>query len=141
MRSGYSYDYNLKDLGLWHGCVLSAIRGRRGQRLLRELLAALDALPVKRLIAGEFVDGDGDVCVLGAGGRRLGIRDIGEIDPAAHEMLGKRFDVSACLIAELEFVNDEDTWLKIETPEKRFARVRRWLKRNIKTTAKGEDKE
>mgnify|MGYP001617680037 CR=1 FL=1 len=43
-----------------------ALRGGRGQRILRELEAALIALPERRLIRGEFVTAAGEVCALGA---------------------------------------------------------------------------
>ena len=54
-RSGY-HD-NMDDpleLGRWRGRVASAIRGKRGQRLLRDMLAALDAMSEKRLVADEI---------------------------------------------------------------------------------------
>jgi hypothetical protein len=38
----------------WRGAVASAIRGGRGQAFLREMLAAMDAMPVKRLVANEL---------------------------------------------------------------------------------------
>lgn len=56
-RHGYtdSCDDNFA-LIRWRGAAKSAIRGKRGQAFLRELLAALDAMPEKRLIARELVD-------------------------------------------------------------------------------------
>jgi hypothetical protein len=45
-RSGYSDDHSEWDLIRWRGAVASAIRGKRGQAFLRELLVALDAMPV-----------------------------------------------------------------------------------------------
>jgi hypothetical protein len=52
-RSGYCDD--LDDplaLGRWRAQVRSATRGKRGQKLLRDMLAALDAMPEKRLVSG-----------------------------------------------------------------------------------------
>ena len=45
-RSGYSDDIddNWAHI-MWRGRVASSIRGKRGQAMLRELLAALDAMP------------------------------------------------------------------------------------------------
>ena len=60
-RSGYSEDCDGWALVRWRGAVKSAIRGQRGQAFLRELLAALDAIPDKRLIAEELVDAQGAV--------------------------------------------------------------------------------
>lgn len=39
-------------LGRWRAQVRSATRGKRGQRLLRDMLDALDAMPEKRLVSG-----------------------------------------------------------------------------------------
>lgn len=50
-RSGYHDDLDTLELGRWRGRVASAIRGKRGQKLLRDLLAALDAMPEKRLVS------------------------------------------------------------------------------------------
>jgi hypothetical protein len=38
----------------WQGVVKSAIRGKKGQAFLKELLSALDAMPEKKLIAEEL---------------------------------------------------------------------------------------
>lgn len=46
-RSGYSNDG--ENIAMWRGQVASAIRGKRGQAFLRELVEALDAMPEKRL--------------------------------------------------------------------------------------------
>jgi hypothetical protein len=43
-RSGYSDDCSGRELVLWRGAVASALRGRRGQAFLRELVDALDAV-------------------------------------------------------------------------------------------------
>ena len=52
-RSGYSYEFE-EGWGLYRGAVASAKRGKRGQKFLRELLSALDDMPIKRLISGEL---------------------------------------------------------------------------------------
>ncbi len=49
----------------WAGAAKQAFNGARGQALLKELEAALLAMPAKRLIAHEWA-ADGDVCSLGA---------------------------------------------------------------------------
>lgn len=61
-RSGYIDELDQWDLIRYRGQVASAIRGKRGQAFLRDLLAALDAMPEKRLIAGTFERDDGDMC-------------------------------------------------------------------------------
>jgi hypothetical protein len=130
-RSGYSDD--CENVALWRGRVASAMRGKRGQKLLRELLAALDEMPEKRLIKDDLVR-DGDVCLLGAGGRKLGIADLDKLDPEDHDTLAARFDVAPCLIQEIEYENDEGPYCRRETPEERYTRVRKWLVEHIKPT-------
>lgn len=59
-RSGYSDDDDDDGgsrLNLWRGAVERAIKGKRGQAFLRELGAALDAMPDKRLTTGELEAG------------------------------------------------------------------------------------
>lgn len=54
-RSGYYDDCeDPLEHGRWRAQVRSATRGKRGQKLLRDMLAALDAMPEKRLIAYEL---------------------------------------------------------------------------------------
>jgi hypothetical protein len=140
MRCGYSDDLDDRDLAMWRGRVASAMRGKRGQKLLRELLAALDEMPEKRLIKDDLVRG-GDVCLLGAGGRKRGMADLDVIDPEDHDTLARRFDVAACLVQEIEYVNDEagPKWKHVdgafkrcaETPEERYQRAREWLAKHI----------
>ena len=136
MRCGYSDDIDQKDAAMWRGQVASAIRGKRGQQLLKDALAALDAMPEKRLIRDELVTTDGDVCLLGAVGKARGVDDIAKIDPEEHDVLANRFNVASCLIQEIEYINDEYVINPhLETPEKRFERVRKWLVENIATVA------
>lgn len=52
--------------GRYQGALTRAIRGTRGQSFLRELIAALDAMPVKELLRGVAVQSDGSCCALGA---------------------------------------------------------------------------
>lgn len=89
--------------------------------MLRDLLAALDAMPNKRLIDGEL-ELRGEVCALGALGRAKGL-PIEKVDPEEHERLGEMFNVAPCLIREVEYLNDEAN-IGPETPEQRWLRVR-----------------
>lgn len=125
-RHGYNEDCGGNwDLIRWRGMVASAIRGKRGQSLLRELRAALDAMPSKRLIAEYLEDHNGDVCAIGAVGKARGIPDLGHIDSSEHEQLASMFDVAPCLIQEIEFINDE--WGRASTPECRWEIVSKWV--------------
>lgn len=108
----------------YRGAVARAIRGKRGQSLLREMLAALDSMPDKRLISHALEEG-GAVCALGAVGRRRGI-DMGSLDPEDPEQVAGAFQVSGALVREIAYENDE--WLDcFETPEHRWRRMRDWV--------------
>ena len=126
-RCGYTDDDDDGSLAMWRGQVASAIRGRRGQTFLRDLIAALDAMPEKQLIAHELRQ-DGAVCALGCLGAARGVA-LEEIDPEDHETLSRMFNIARQLVQEVEWINDESGDY---TPEKRWRRVRDWAARNIK---------
>lgn len=122
-RSGYSDD--CENLELYRQAVRRATTGYRGQHLLRRLRDALDAMPVKRLIADEIRNAYGEVCALGA------------LDPTAPyddaEDLARHFNVAHALAAEIVYMNDEyDHWRnRNETPEQRWERMRAWVESQI----------
>ena len=133
-RSGYrdDYDYDQWQGIMWRGAVASAFRGKRGQAFLREMLAALDALPEKKLISHDLVRPDGCVCALGAVGKARGM-DMATIDPEDHDTVAGKFDVAHAMACEIMFENDEAAgYWKEETPEDRFARMRRWIAGQIR---------
>jgi hypothetical protein len=124
-RSGYTEDGEIDALefGRWRGRVASAIRGKRGQAFLTELVTSLDAMPEpKRLIKGDLRLG-GEVCALGSIGRSRGL-DLEAFDPEDHAGLAEDLGVAAILVQEVEWVNDEAVWS--ETREERWRRVREW---------------
>lgn len=158
-RSGYTQGCdNNWNLIRWRGAVASAIRGRRGQAFLREMLAALDAMLEKRLIAGDLmfeglpnwdreneiiVGADelmtdrgavvriGEVCAMGAVGRARQI-DMSKVDPHELESVANLFGISDALAREIAYVNDEDWWHGTQdTPETRFERVRAWVVKHL----------
>lgn len=119
-RSGYSDDDGGEhySIGLWRGAVKSAIRGKRGQALLREMVQALDALPEKCLAADSLVNEDGEYCTLGAIGRMRGM-DMAPIDPDDRQQVARAFGVAEALAAEVMYLNDEWSakeyrWIDIE---------------------------
>ena len=116
------------DLIRWRGAVKSAIRGKRGQKLLREMLEALDAMPVKELIAGSLQEQDGGVCALGALAQRKGI-DVSAIDPEESKDVAKAFGIADALAREIAFENDEQQHLI--TPEQRWKYMREWVASRI----------
>lgn len=137
-RSGYDdYCDNEWALICYRGAVTSAIRGRRGQTFLRDLLAALDALPEKKLVQGELETSEG-VCALGALGRARGIEMKG-IDPEEAELVAHTFNIATALAREVVYENDEAVgYWKKETPEQRFERVRKWVADNISPLPMGK---
>ena len=121
-RSGYTDD--CENLEMWRGAVRRAIRGKRGQAFLREMLDAMDAMPVKRLISDQLAD-HGEVCAIGVVGAKRGI-DMSKIDPDEPKQVADVFGIARALAAEIEYINDEAAF-KSETPEERWARVREWI--------------
>lgn len=105
-RSGYSDDLEPLELGRWRGAVRSAIRGQRGQRLLRDLVAALDAMPDKRLASGAFEREDGSVCALGAVAQRRGLAVAG-LKVEQPRTVARVFGIARALALEAMYVNDE----------------------------------
>mgnify|MGYP001575581568 FL=1 len=124
-RSGYSEDCENWELICWRGAVTAAMRGKRGQSFLRDLLAAFDAMPAKRLITDEL-EKDGDACALGAIGRTRNI-PMQELDPYDAEKVASTFCIAPALAKEIMFENDDDFIAGGETPEHRWFRMRNWV--------------
>lgn len=127
-RSGYNDDCDGWALIRWRGQVASAIRGARGQRLLRELADALDAMPEKKLIANDL-EANGCYCALGVAGKARGI-DLAKLDPEDARGVGEAFDIAVPLAREIVFENDEGGWYD-ETPERRWQRMREWVRQHL----------
>lgn len=144
-RSGYSEDCEQWDLIRYRGAVKSAIRGKRGQAFLNEMLAALDAMPVKRLITDKLIAPDRvsfahwglieaeSVCAIGAVGNARNI-DMSGIDPHDPETVAGKFGIADALAKEIVYENDEG-WYGRETPEQRFIRMRAWVAGHIREQA------
>jgi hypothetical protein len=129
-RSGYSEDLEHWDLIRWRGQVVSATRGARGQKLLSDMLAALDAMPEKALVASELETPEGNVCALGALGKARGI-DMSRIDAEEPVAVAEAFNCAHQLAQEIVYHNDEG-WYG-ETPEQRWVRMRKWVAAQIRT--------
>lgn len=125
-RSGYTDDYDEPwSMVMWRGAVESAMRGRRGQLFFRDLAAALDALPEKRLVANELETDDGAVCALGALAKARGVK-LEPDDAYDHDKLGQAFDIANALAQEAMYENDEGAWRGRETDAERWTRMRAW---------------
>lgn len=160
-RSGYCDDDDGDNWSLirWRGAVASAIRGARGQKTLRELLAALDSMPDKRLVSDELQTADGEFCTLGALGAARGV-PMADVDMDDREAVASLFDIAPALAAEIMYENDERnddySWVQVEicgpvrpnwpewgqhtrtvrifnerAAEKRWGRMRHWVASHI----------
>jgi hypothetical protein len=140
-RSGYCDDYEEPALTLWRQAVENAIKGKRGQALLKELEAALVALPDKALVADDMARPDDDaVCALGAivlkrgldkGKDRLTVlKEIAEKYPEGLEAeeLADDFNIAAALAKEITYINDEMAPCK---PQQRYEYVLKWVRDQI----------
>lgn len=157
-RSGYTDDVEDQwALIRWRGAVASSIRGARGQAFLQELLAALDSLPEKRLIANNL-QAEGAFCTLGALGAARGL-DMAHIDPEDRDAVASSFGVAEALAADVMYLNDEwideYVWVDVEVcgplryrdqrmksvrmqaaqvEEKRWRYMREWVASQIKAS-------
>ena len=141
--SGDDYEGDYGAYALWRQAVKNALTGRKGQAVLRELEAALVALPARRLIGGVLAR-DGEVCALGAlAQHRLGsvptaeyfgcgLEELtaGDVSGWAHDELG----LTHALATEVQWENDEGAYWRQESPEERFDRVLRWVQAHLVTT-------
>lgn len=128
-RSGYFEDCEMNWSWIcWRGAVASAIRGKRGQLLLTELLNGLDKLPNKRLIDGDL-EISGEFCALGVVGWNRGL-NMEDIDPEDSEVVAKKFNIANALAKEIVWENDQGAW-STETPEDRWLRMRSWVDSKI----------
>lgn len=139
-RHGYTEDLCDDHWALirYRGRVKSAMRGKRGRALLRDLIASLDAMPDKRLIAGTLKSPEGEYCAIGVVAESRGV-ELSPIDPMDCEdkygedpELAEGLDVAPCLLNEVEFINDE-FWPYDETDKgsARWKHVRRWAQRQL----------
>jgi hypothetical protein len=147
-RSGYGdCDCDEANANLYRANTDRAFAGKRGQAFLKEMLAAMDAMPEKRLIAYGFEvtedldyranENVGDVCALGTVSKSRGIKmpdvDPEDTDYAIGEIASKRLGIAECMAREIMYMNDEfHNHRKTETPEERFVRMRKWIEKQIR---------
>lgn len=132
-RAGYTDDCDDQWRQImWRGTVASAIRGKRGQAFLREMIEALDAMPEKRLVPNELVQA-GEFCAIGSVGAKRGV-EMEALDPYDPAQIAEAFGIAAPLVREIEFENDE-AGPHDETPEGRWHRMRSWAERHLNQPA------
>jgi hypothetical protein len=137
-RSGYDEsDCDYAMMNLYRANVDRAFAGRRGQAFLKEMLAAMDALPEKKLIPNLMQEETGEVCAIGSVGKARGL-DMERLnalaedeDPDLGRFVGKKFGIAECMARDIMYMNDEAVW-KTESPEERFVRMRKWVEEQIK---------
>lgn len=132
-RSNYSEDG--ENIGLWRANVERTIGGKRGQAFLREMAAALDAMPVKELIADDFIDENGCACAMGAvaQARKLEVRE--DLDPGEPREVADLLGISSMLAQEIAYQNDEQMRMigGDETPAQRWQRMRSWVRDQVRS--------
>ena len=133
-RSGYDDDCSGWTLICWRGAVNSALKGKRGQKTLREIRDALDAMQVKELAADSLVSADGQFCTLGALGAARGM-PLDSLVPDDPEGVAEKFGIATAMVREIVYENDEcGPWLPYpqrETPANRWLRMRNWVDQKI----------
>jgi hypothetical protein len=130
-------DYD-QEIGVARGRRLSAIRSQRGQRFLRDLVAALDALPTPELHSGALEDSKtGCCCAFGAVRRLRGVESVKlwfhpEDEDITPDSLAEPFDVSPTLAWAVVQANEdmhEDN--SEQGRRRRWAEVRDWAVRHL----------
>lgn len=142
-RSGYTEDCDdTLAAGRWRAQVANVIRGKRGQAFLRELAAALEAMPEKALISGQLIDGEGGCCAIGVVCKSRGV-DVTGIDCYEPTEVADAVGIAHQLAAEIEYVNDEGyfwRWIG-ESPRQRWVRMRKWVESKILKVENDEEKD
>ena len=128
-RSGYTDD--CENIALYRNAVDRAIGGKRGQAFLREMAAALDAMPVKELVVNELVRHDGQACALGVVALARGF-DASEIDESDPDEVAARFGIARSLAAEIAYENDDEWGSGNDTPAQRWTRMRAWVRNAVR---------
>lgn len=154
-RIGYTDEEDYPgQFGLWQGNCQRSLKGKQGQVILRELEAALLALPSKRLIAKSLVDQHGEVCAIGALANWRGEITDEMIGQGEYDMeaVGERLGMPRLVAWKVVEVNDiqlvgndlvfcegpyrwpsEQPHAYVEiTPEQRYERMLAWVQSNLK---------
>ncbi len=139
---------------LWDANVRRSMKGRRGQRELRELEAALVALPEKRLIRDELTDEAGGVCAIACYARHKGL-DLSRFDPEDEsDAVGVAAGMPRLVAWEVVAQNDihcDTVWevadgpiqrgyghyrggvplVRAMTPEERYDKILKWVRARL----------
>ena len=140
-----------EELRCWafEGNMARAIKGKKGQRILKELEAALLALPKKRLISDQFATPEGDVCAwaalllsrtLAAGASRQEAMGAMEkqidFEPNGWNAISGPSQVLKICVPLVWAIVERNEEYRGKTPEETYERVLNWVQSNIKEKAK-----
>lgn len=146
-RISYDEGYDGPDTsGLWAHSERRAFASARGKAALKELEAALLALPAKRLIESNVCDGS-DVCAIGSIALKREIDAGKDREAALSDLAGKwggedwydpydlapAFGIAKTVAFRTVEANDEIC--QDDTPEERYANVLDWVRRKIAASA------
>lgn len=164
MRLNYADDEDRPgQFALWQANCDRSLRGKVGQRELRELEAALLALPEKRLIHGSLTDDDGGVCAIACYAKHKGV-DLSKHDREYEsDEVGIQAGMPRLVAWKVVALNDielADYWVYAEgptmplsvydrqrydnrgvwqrmtyTPEERYEKVLAWVRRQLESSA------
>lgn len=129
-RSGYNEDGDGDNWAFicYRGAVTSAIKGKRGQAMLREIIDRLDGMSVKELISSEL-EQEGSFCTLGVVGQARGM-DMTKLDAYDPDAVAATFGIAPALAREIVYENDEviddHKWEMVEV----FGPLRQWEARS-----------
>ena len=141
MRVGYSEEENYPgQFNLWQANCRRSRQGKKGQAALRDLEAALLAMPEKRIQKDIFVDLNGESCAIGAlmlhrnisAGmpREQAVAECAVLDPLETEEYGVILGLPR-LVAWAVAVENDEWWWEDEIPEKRYLRMLAWVREEI----------
>jgi hypothetical protein len=140
-RLYYEDDFDYRLEGLQQGWLKSAVRGQRGQQFLRDLVAALDALPTPELSCGALEDAEtGCCCAFGAVRRFRGPENVNlwfhpEEEDITPDDLANPFGVPQTLAWAVVQVNEEMNESNTEQGRRRrWAEVRAWAVSHLQET-------
>jgi len=136
MRISYSEEEEFSgQFALWQVNCQRSLSGNKGQQSLRELEAALLALPSKRLIAHRLDNGE-DVCAIGA---LVRYKHISPVSDPEFEMENVGIECGMPQLVAWKIVEINDTFdcryegnRRVDyTPEERYEKVLNWVREQL----------
>lgn len=131
MRIGYSDEEDFPgQFELWQANCQRSLAGAKGQAALKELEAALLALPDKRLIVEQLQDEEGAVCSIGAVVKQRGLSQNDLVsDPDEMEEVGVELGMPR--LTAWKIVEMNDIYWDFVTPEVRYSKMLTWVQSQI----------